>query len=296
MRRLGSRLAPGSMRRSRARAMAIVLATIAVVELLPPAQTFASAFGEPRPTAAETPPAAPVPVLRLAPTPALALSPSPAQRPAPTPTPAATNAVTPAPQPPLRYVYLVRHGHYDRDENADDRVGNGLNAVGREQAVLIGKRLALLPHPVTRLVTSDYTRARETADAVASELNITATRDTLLRECRPHSTREDLMQGRDHDELDACDTTLEAAFAKYFLAPEQREQRDVLVCHGNVIRWFVAKAIGADPRVWGNMDIGNASMTVIAIRPDGSMRLVAFSDTAHLPVDKQTWVGRGPGW
>ena len=43
----------------------------------------------------------------------------------------------------VHYVYMVRHGMYDRDSLAtDDRVANGLNALGHEQARLTGARLA----------------------------------------------------------------------------------------------------------------------------------------------------------
>jgi hypothetical protein len=44
------------------------------------------------------------------------------------------------------------------------------------------------------------------------------------------------------------------------------------------------------------MDIANGSLTVIAVRPDGSVRLVTFSDASHLPISKQTWAGNGAGW
>ena len=71
---------------------------------------------------------------------------------------------------------------------------------------------------------------------------------------------------------------------------------DVLVCHGNVIRWFVCKALGVDLNQWTRMDIANASLTVITIRSDGTTRLEIFGEVAHLPIAKQTWSGKGPGW
>jgi len=70
----------------------------------------------------------------------------------------------------------------------------------------------------------------------------------------------------------------------------------VLVCHGNVIRWFVAKTLAQDTNRWWGMEIGNGSLTVLAVRPDGSVRLAMFSDVGHLPLDVQTWTGRGAGW
>jgi hypothetical protein len=35
---------------------------------------------------------------------------------------------------------------------------------------------------------------------------------------------------------------------------------------------------------------------MIAVRPDGSIRLAMFSDVGHIPVEKQSWSGRGGGW
>lgn len=71
---------------------------------------------------------------------------------------------------------------------------------------------------------------------------------------------------------------------------------DVLVCHGNVIRWFVSRVLSGNGRLWRGMAIANASIAVIAVRADGSTRVAAFSDTGHIPADKQTWTGDGAGW
>src|SRR5262245_26263548 len=65
----------------------------------------------------------------------------------------------------IHYVYLVRHGIYDRDTSAtDDRVSNGLNALGHEQARLVGARLAGLGVKFDRLISSELLRAKQTAD------------------------------------------------------------------------------------------------------------------------------------
>ena len=34
----------------------------------------------------------------------------------------------------------------------------------------------------------------------------------------------------------------------------------------------------------------------IAVRADGSTRLLMYSDVGHLPAQKQTWTGQGAGW
>jgi serine/threonine-protein phosphatase PGAM5 len=209
---------------------------------------------------------------------------------------AAHAAETPKAEPGIRYLYLIRHGMYDRVPDVNERVGNGLNTLGHEQAVLVGKRLAALPVHMSALVTSDYTRARETAVDMGKELGMTPAQDSLLRECTPTTTRADLVKENTPAEFAACEANLEAAWAKYVRPSPERDTHEVLVCHGNVIRWFVTRAIGADSKRWWSMDIGNASLTVIAVRPDGTTRLVVFSDVGHLPVASQTWTGRGAGW
>ena len=217
------------------------------------------------------------------------------------PAPAATAAApapaaAPAAPEPMRWVILIRHGDYDRDAAADDRTGNGLNALGHEQSQWAGKRLAALPVPVGRLVCSDYTRARETAAEIGALLGRTAEVDSLLHECTPQAARADYMKNHAPEEIAACDAALQAAWAKYCTPPAAQDTRDVLVCHGNVIRWFVCRALGADTTRWSSLDIGNGSMTVIQLRADGSTRLAGFSDVGHIPPGNQTSTGRGAGW
>ena len=196
----------------------------------------------------------------------------------------------------IRYVCLVRHALYDRVDSLDEKTANGLNALGREQAALIAARLGALPTKPDRFVSSDYLRALETAEAIGNALGRTAELDTLLEECTPPSSRPGLDQESDPGELTACRAALEAAWAKYFVPSPAADVHDLLVCHGNVIRWFVSRALGNDVRHWTSLDIGNASLTVITVRPDGTTRLVMFSDVGHLPVAKQSWVGKGAGW
>ncbi len=185
---------------------------------------------------------------------------------------------------------------YDRDSTDIDRSGNGLNALGREQAHLVGERLASLGVPISAFVTSDFTRARETAEEIGRVLGITAVEDSLIHECTPTTSRPEYSLHHTPEENAQCDACLQAAWDKYARPSPDVNAYDVLVCHGNVIRWFATKALGMEITRWYAMDIANASLTVIAIRDDGSTRLAVFSDAAHIPVEKQTWTGRGAGW
>jgi serine/threonine-protein phosphatase PGAM5 len=195
-------------------------------------------------------------------------------------------------------VYLIRHGIYDSDpdRNADDVVANGLNALGHEQARLAGARLAALPIKPAALVSSTYRRARETAEDIGRALGMTPTLDSLLHECTATSDRADYMKNHPAAEIAWCDSNLALAWNKYMVPSPEADRHDVLVCHGNVIRWFVSHALSGDPRHWPAMEIANGSLTILAVRPDGSVRLVMFNDVGHLPVPKQTWTGKGAGW
>ena len=195
-----------------------------------------------------------------------------------------------------RYVYLIRHGMYDRVESVDGRTANGLNALGHEQARLLGERIRSLPVRPRLLVSSGLTRARETGDELALILGLPCERDSLLEECSPPSLADTAATAVDREEAATCTATLEKAWARYMRPATQDDTHDLLVCHGNVIRWFVARALQADSKRWNTMGIGNASLTILAVRPDGSTRLLMYSDVGHLPVDKQTWTGSGPGW
>lgn len=77
-------------------------------------------------------------------------------------------------------------------------------------------------------------------------------------------------------EIAECDSARLVRWQRYFAPTPDRNMCDVLVCHGNVIRWTRIRALGADTRGWANMDCGNASLTIIAVRPDGIVRPAMF--------------------
>ena len=194
------------------------------------------------------------------------------------------------------YLYLVRHGSYDPAPDAGDPAGNGLNALGHEQAALVGARLAALPIRPAALVSSPLRRARETAEDIGRALGMTPALDSLLRECTPTSDRADYMKNHSPGDVAACDSGLARAWARFAVPTPDGDRHDVLVCHANVIRWFVSRVVGGDPVHWSTMEIANGSLTIVAVPADGAARLVMFSDVGHLPLAKQTWTGKGAGW
>lgn len=196
----------------------------------------------------------------------------------------------------MHFIYLVRHGMYDRDDKVDDRVGNGLNALGRDQARLTGERLAALPVRFDRLVSSTLLRAMNTADLMAVPMKMNVVRDSLLSECTPTSSRADYMANHTPEEIAECDAQVTTAFARYFVPTPAADTRTVLVCHGNVIRVLLARALGMDPKEWARFDAGNGGVTVVQVPATGAIRLAVLNDVSHIPLSQQTFSGRGGGW
>jgi serine/threonine-protein phosphatase PGAM5 len=203
-----------------------------------------------------------------------------------------------APAPGFRTLYLVRHGLYDQDDPRDEAIGQALVPTGREQARLVGARLASLGVRYTALVTSPLTRARETADIIAAALpGLAPAIEPDLAECTPPTWREDVARTVAVEEAQGCRDRLERAFGRLFVPSPDGDRHEILVCHGNVIRWLWCRALGVEPAAWLGMTIANCSLTVIQVRPDGSCKLFLFADIGHLPPALQTYPGgTRPPW
>lgn len=64
---------------------------------------------------------------------------------------------------------------------------------------------------------------------------------------------------------------------------------EIVVCHGNVIRYCVLRALQLPPEAWLRTAAWNCSMTTLEVRPDGGVSLHAFGDKGHLPASKVTY-------
>jgi serine/threonine-protein phosphatase PGAM5 len=191
--------------------------------------------------------------------------------------------------PASRTLYLIRHGFYDQHDTRGPEVGKGLLPLGIAQARLAGSRLRSLPVHFSAMYSSTFTRARETALVIRREFDgLEVVESKLLSECTPPTWQEDVVKDVDRAELAACQAQLEGAFAKFFVPSSGDARHEIVVCHGNVIRYFVTRALGVDPLAWLGMSIGNCSLTVIRVNPNGTMKLLLFGDVGHIPPNLQT--------
>jgi len=197
----------------------------------------------------------------------------------------------------VHFIYMVRHGDYVHDSlDTDERATQQLTTLGHEQARLIGERLAGLPVKFDRLISSELLRAAQTADDMGHVMGMAPIRDALLNECAPTSTDPYRLAHENPRKAVACDSARAWAWRRYFVPTPDHDTYDLLVCHAHVIRWTLAKALGADVRSWPHNDAANAALSIFAVFADSSVRLVTYNDTGHIPVRLQTWSGRGGGW
>jgi serine/threonine-protein phosphatase PGAM5 len=127
-------------------------------------------------------------------------------------------------------------------------------------------------------------RARDTAAVMAPDFpgRRFEVADTLA-ECTPPTRRADIMEREKPEDLAACKAQLERAFARFFKPAEGRGHSELLVCHGNVIRYLVTRALDVDPESWLEMSVRNASITTIRVEADGRFKVIAVGDSGHLP-------------
>ena len=190
----------------------------------------------------------------------------------------------------LRTLYLIRHGQYDTGNQHRD--GGSLTQLGREQAKYAGQAFAHLP--IHAIHASTMLRAVETANIIAKELNTDYKTTELLREAIPSippriaeqilalmKNDPNLTHESIHEERKRAD----AAFEHFFVAPAEDSApvNELLVCHGNILRYLCCRAIDINVDTWAKMNINHCGITSISIDWQGRMRLVTHNETRHLP-------------
>ena len=74
-----------------------------------------------------------------------------------------------------------------------------------------------------------------------------------------------------------------------------RHEFDIIVCHGNVIRFFVMRALQLPPQAWLRLCFFNCSLTCLSVRPNGRVSLRYAGDVGHLSEANVTY-GSHEGW
>lgn len=199
-----------------------------------------------------------------------------------------------------RTLYLVRHGDYIPIDNTvlgekpsmearyrrACEVG-GLTPLGKEQSEAVAERLA--PLPITAIHTSTMLRAVETADIIAAQFpKVRVHRSDKLWECIPavpDPPHDRGIRGK-YTEAELAEQAARAAraFDHYFKRARGRDKHEIIVAHGNLIRYFICRVLDVPPApLVLNMELCNGSVSEVLIKPDGRMMLIAYNDVGFMP-------------
>ncbi|XP_063171478.1 serine/threonine-protein phosphatase PGAM5, mitochondrial isoform X2 [Candoia aspera] len=189
-----------------------------------------------------------------------------------------------------RHIFLIRHSQYNLDGQQDkDRI---LTKLGREQAELTGKRLASLGLKFDKIVHSSMARATETTNIISKHLPGVAKLSTdLLREGAPIEPNPPSCHWKPEAVYYEDGARIEAAFRNYIHRADSKQEEDsyeIFVCHANVIRYIVCRALQFPPEGWLRISLNNGSITHLVIRPNGRVALRVLGDTGFMPPEKIT--------
>jgi serine/threonine-protein phosphatase PGAM5 len=228
-----------------------------------------------------------------------------------------------------RHIILIRHGQYEQDPAEDhQRVLTELGRrqaeyTGKRLAeMLSGPNLRYMvagqdvdecagPIRIKAIHTSGMKRAQETASIIAAQLeplqkSITLTEpDVMLNEALPSpiipmrhdvGTIEEIAK-----EVDENHDRIELAFRKFFHRDDgkddnqsnesdsHRHEFELIVCHANIIRYFLLRALQLPPEAWLRFSLFNCSITYLTIQPDGRVTVRLVGDTGHIPYHETTF-------
>lgn len=200
---------------------------------------------------------------------------------------------------------FIRHGESTWNIEGllpGQRPGIPLTEKGRKQATALGDALSAIP--ISAIISSPLERARETAEIIARERDLTLQFDPALMD-----TDVGRWTGQKHDELGKTDPEWKAYVQDPTVAPEgvetfpQVQQRALaavecwrkeenagkyvaFVAHADVIKVLIAHYSGLDVANAGKLLLENASVSVIFIDTGAitQARVIAIGWTPH------------PGW
>ncbi|XP_033828712.1 serine/threonine-protein phosphatase PGAM5, mitochondrial isoform X2 [Periophthalmus magnuspinnatus] len=189
-----------------------------------------------------------------------------------------------------RNILLIRHSQYNLSGITDKE--RFLTPLGREQAELTGQRLAALGLKYDLLIHSSMTRATETANIISKHLpGVDLVSCDLLREGAPIEPVPPVTHWKPDAVYHEDGARIEAAFRRYIHRADPKQKEDsyeIIVCHANVIRYFVCRALQFPPEGWLRMGLNNGSITWLTIRPSGRVALRTLGDSGFMPPDKLT--------
>uniref|UniRef100_A0A1I8PC45 Serine/threonine-protein phosphatase PGAM5, mitochondrial n=1 Tax=Stomoxys calcitrans TaxID=35570 RepID=A0A1I8PC45_STOCA len=187
-----------------------------------------------------------------------------------------------------RHIILIRHGEYLDLGDSDET--HRLTSRGRLQAEYTGKRLHEMGIKWDKVIASTMTRAQETAEIILKEIDFNP-KDVkhcpYIREGAPIPPQPPVGHWRPEESQFFRDgARIEAGFRRYFhraLPTDKHDTYTLIVGHGNVIRYFVCRALQFPPEAWLRINVNHASITWLTIQPSGNVSIKYLGDTGFIP-------------
>ncbi len=184
----------------------------------------------------------------------------------------------------IKTILLLRHGQYTKEPS------ERLTSLGRKQASLAGKRLKEMKF--SKFHFSTMPRAHETAQVVQKVMGYSKRMhgSELLHECVPGFPKK-LRKKHGHTDLKKLKRHKLQADRAYrsIFTYSKTNRTELVVCHGNIIRYFLCKALGIDTEAWSRFDIKQCGLTVIQLNSKTHvMSIISHNDIGHIPPKMQT--------
>ena len=187
-------------------------------------------------------------------------------------------------------ITFIRHGQYISAENDEDKI---LTDIGREQALVTGKRLANMDIIYDKIICSKLTRAIETTDIIYNELikndkysnGIDIIYDADLNEGKPIICIPFDEKRRDRDKwnelIERDSDRINNGFNKYIKRSTLKNENILYIGHGNVIRYYMCKILQIPGQAWLRWSINNCSISTAKLSKSGTNGIRRWSDVGH---------------
>lgn len=181
----------------------------------------------------------------------------------------------------MKTIYLVRHGDYDYKDKNSETDGQGLSVMGVKQAQATAAWFKQLNKPFSAIHCSDFLRTKETAEIIAAALETPTQKPTLqiwqeLQECA------DIY----YQDFPGAVSPAVTAFHRHFTHNSHAGNVcEIIVCHANLIRYFVSRIQRWTREKWESTLIPYCSITEIVITDSDGCRINHLANDEHLPVD-----------
>jgi serine/threonine-protein phosphatase PGAM5 len=186
----------------------------------------------------------------------------------------------------MRRLLFLRHGQYDEE----DSTKGALTPLGIRQARATAR--ALQAEPLDVIHVSTLLRARQTAAIVAEVFpHLTPRASSLFCEAIPTKLPKRLSHHLEPGQVARDRVRVTKAATKLF-RPSRATQTELVVCHGNIIRYLFCLSLGVKPETWIRLHSHHCGLSEIVVFPNGQLRGVRYNDLGHLPHGLRTMSGK----